>query len=119
MIRTVSQFLTAGMREMDLVARYYDDVFAVLLPGTPLSQAIGVAERLRLAVAGCPLRGKEFELRIAVVTGLAEVAARRRFGRVAQTIRSGVARRSAIRPGRNLLSIPAVECNNSSTSGVA
>jgi diguanylate cyclase len=73
-IRTVSQFLTAGMREMDLVARYYDDVFAVLLPGTPLSQAIGVAERLRAAVAACPLRGKEFELRIAVVTGLAEVA---------------------------------------------
>jgi diguanylate cyclase len=72
-VRTVSQFLSAGMREMDLVARYYDDVFAVLLPGTPLSQAIGVAERLRVAVAGCPLRGKEFELRIAVATGLAEV----------------------------------------------
>ena len=72
-IRTVAQFLTAGMREMDLVARYYDDVFAVLLPGTPLSQAIGVAERLRTAVASCPLRGKEVEMRIAVATGLAEV----------------------------------------------
>jgi PleD family two-component response regulator len=48
-------------------------VFAVLLPGTPLSQAIGVAERLRTAVASCPLRGKEFEARIAVATGLAEV----------------------------------------------
>jgi diguanylate cyclase len=72
-LKTISQFLTAGMREMDLVARYSDDVFAVLLPGTPMSQAIGVAERLRLAVARCPLRGKDFELRITISTGLADV----------------------------------------------
>ncbi len=72
-LRTVSQFLTAGMREMDLVARYYDDTFAVLLPSTPLSQALGVAERLRAAVARCPLRGKDFELRITISSGLAEV----------------------------------------------
>src|SRR5262249_40634069 len=69
----ISQFLTAGMREMDLVARYSEDAFAVLLPGTPMSQAIGVAERLRVAVARCPLRGKEFELRITISAGLADV----------------------------------------------
>jgi diguanylate cyclase len=73
-LKTVSQFLTAGMREMDLVARYNVDEFGVLLPGTPLKQAIGVAERLRTAVARCPLRGKEFELRITVSAGLAEIA---------------------------------------------
>ena len=72
-LRTVSQFLTAGMREMDMVARYQADTFAVLLPGTPLSQTISVAERLRAAVARCPLRGKDFELQISVSTGLAEV----------------------------------------------
>jgi diguanylate cyclase len=72
-LRTVSQFLTAGMREMDMVARYQSDTFAVLLPGTPLSQSIAVAERLRAAVARCPLRGKDFELQISVSTGLAEV----------------------------------------------
>jgi diguanylate cyclase len=72
-LRTVSQFLTAGMREMDMVARYQNDTFAVLLPGTPLSQTISVAERLRAAVARCPLRGKDFELQISVSTGLAEV----------------------------------------------
>ena len=73
MLKTVSQFLTAGMSEMDLVARFGADVFAVLLPGTPLNQAVGVAERLRLAVARCPLRGKDFELRITVSAGLAGV----------------------------------------------
>jgi diguanylate cyclase len=72
-LKTVSQFLTAGMREMDLVARYSDDVFSVLLPGTPMNQAIGVAERLRVAVARCPLRGKDFELRITISGGLADV----------------------------------------------
>lgn len=72
-LKTVSQFLTAGMREMDLVARYNVDEFGVLLPGTPLKQAIGVAERLRTAVARCPLRGKDFELRITVSAGLSEI----------------------------------------------
>jgi diguanylate cyclase len=72
-LRTVAQFLTAGMREMDLVARYYDHVFAVLLPSTPLEQALGVAERLRTAVGRCPLRGKDFEIGITVSNGLAEV----------------------------------------------
>lgn len=72
-LRTVSQFLTAGMREMDMVARYQNDTFAVLLPGTPLSQTIAVAERLRAAVARCPLRSKDFELQISVSAGLAEV----------------------------------------------
>ena len=72
-LRTVSQFLTAGMREMDLVARYHDQVFAVLLPSTPLDQALGVAERLRTAVARCPLRGKDFEIGVTVSNGLAEV----------------------------------------------
>ncbi len=71
-VKTVSQFLTAGMREMDLVARYSDKVFGVLLPGTPLDQAVGVAERLRGAVARCPLKSKDFELRMTVSTGLAE-----------------------------------------------
>jgi diguanylate cyclase len=72
-LKTVSQFLTAGMREMDLVARYSDDRFSVLLPGTPLNQAVGVAERLRAAVARCPLRGKDLDLPISVSAGLAEV----------------------------------------------
>jgi len=72
-LRTVSQFLTAGMREMDMVARYQNDTFAVLLPGTPLTQSITVAERLRAAVARCPLRGKDFELQVSVSAGIAEV----------------------------------------------
>ncbi len=72
-LKAVSQFLTAGMREMDLVARYNVDEFGVLLPGTPLKQAIGVAERFRAAVARSPLRSKDFELRITVSAGLAEI----------------------------------------------
>lgn len=73
MVRTVSQFLSVGMREMDLVARYESDVFAVLLPGTPLNQATGVAERLCGAVARCPLRSKDPELHLSIITGLAEL----------------------------------------------
>ena len=98
-LRTVSQFLTAGMREMDMVARYKDDTFAVLLPGTPLTQTISVAERLRAAVARCPLRGKDFELQITVSTGLAEVV--RNDDSASLMKRAEAAVQASVRSGKN------------------
>ncbi len=96
-LKTVSQFLAAGMREMDLVARFGADLFAVLLPGTPLSQAAGVAERLRTAVGRCPLRGKDFELHVTVSSGLAEV--QRGDDSAALLIRAEAAMQDAISAG--------------------
>ena len=42
---------TAG-RSTDLVARYGGEEFALVLPGTDIAQALDLAERIRLAVAG-------------------------------------------------------------------
>jgi diguanylate cyclase len=98
-LRTVSQFLTAGMREMDMVARYQDDTFAVLLPGTPLNQCVSVAERLRAAVARCPLRSKDFELQISVSTGLAEVV--RNDDSASLMKRAEAAVQASVQSGRN------------------
>lgn len=72
-LRAVTQFLRAAMREMDHVARYDQDLFALLLPSTTLSDATLVAERLRRAIARCRLPiGTEQYVQFTVSLGLAE-----------------------------------------------
>jgi diguanylate cyclase (GGDEF)-like protein len=72
-LRTCTQFLTAAMREMDLVARYDEDVFGIVLPGTALIHATGASERLRVAIEHCPLKVGSKDVRFTISAGLAEV----------------------------------------------
>jgi two-component system cell cycle response regulator len=51
-LSTVARTLAETVRDMDLVARYGGEEFVVLLPATALEDAVGTAERLRLAVSG-------------------------------------------------------------------
>ncbi len=71
-LRAATQFLEAAMRDMDHVARYDDDTFALLLPGARLDDAVKVAERLRNAIARCklPVPGAQFQFTISL--GVAE-----------------------------------------------
>ena len=50
-LRHVGQVLATHGRELDLPARYGGEEFAVLLPGCPPEEALGVAERLRAGIA--------------------------------------------------------------------
>ena len=71
-LRTCTQFLSAAMREMDLVARCNNEVFGVVLPGTPLMHAAGASERLRTAIEHCPLQLMNRQIRFTVSIGVAE-----------------------------------------------
>jgi len=71
-LRTCTQFLSAAMRDMDLVARYEADVFGIVLPGTALVHATGAGERLRSAIEQCPLRVMDTDIRFSVSVGVAE-----------------------------------------------
>jgi diguanylate cyclase len=71
-LRAVTQFLTASMREMDLAARCEEDRFALLLPATDLTNALQAAERIRKAIGLCKLKIGESELQFTVSIGLAE-----------------------------------------------
>ncbi|MEO8495535.1 MAG: diguanylate cyclase [Planctomycetota bacterium] len=73
-VRAAAQFLKAAMREMDHIARYNDRVFGLLLPGTEVTEASSVAERLRTAIARCSLPINKVKLTFTVSLGAAEVA---------------------------------------------
>jgi diguanylate cyclase (GGDEF)-like protein len=50
-LRAVAQILEANTRDADIVARVGGEEFAVLLPDTPIFDAVSVAEKLRAAIA--------------------------------------------------------------------
>src|SRR6185369_17937046 len=49
-LRDVSSLLTKDMREVDTVARYGGEEFVIILPETPATSAIRVAQRIRRSV---------------------------------------------------------------------
>jgi diguanylate cyclase (GGDEF)-like protein len=56
-LQHVARVISASVRVGDLVYRYGGEEFAVLLPGADLEDAVGVAERVRSAIASSPLPG--------------------------------------------------------------
>jgi diguanylate cyclase (GGDEF)-like protein len=54
-LRATAQFLGAAVRDMDMVAEYDENTFALLLPGAVLANVLSVAERVRQAIARCEL----------------------------------------------------------------
>ncbi|SFM40093.1 GGDEF domain-containing protein [Thermodesulforhabdus norvegica] len=60
-LKSVADTLRNGVRAGDLPCRYGGEEFAVVLPGTSLSQAVGVAKRLKEAIEKlkCFYAGKE------------------------------------------------------------
>lgn len=71
----VAARIVGSVREGDWVARYGGEEFLVVLPGTGLSEAHTVLERIRLRVNGRPVETTDGEpLRIAVSAGVVELA---------------------------------------------
>ena len=54
-LRATSQFLSAAIRDMDMLSEHDVATFAALLPGVPLANVAGIAERLREAIEHCAL----------------------------------------------------------------
>lgn len=73
-IRAVVRNLQAGLRQQDVLCRYGGEEFCIVLPHTPISVALEVAERLRLSVeqnAGGSLRTLQ-DVRVTSSFGAAE-----------------------------------------------
>lgn len=67
----VAQRLQANLRACDLVARYGGEEFLIVLPETSAEEAMVLSERLRLAIAGTPVRLKECSIEVTASIGVA------------------------------------------------
>jgi diguanylate cyclase (GGDEF)-like protein len=61
LLRSFATSLSVSRRELDLVARFGGEEFALVLPGTPAEGACVVAEQVRLAVSELELDGPDGE----------------------------------------------------------
>jgi diguanylate cyclase (GGDEF)-like protein len=71
LLRMTVQCIQAQLRQTDLLARYGGDEFVVLLPETPCSGAMGVAERIRRGIETSPLATREKRVTATVSIGIA------------------------------------------------
>jgi diguanylate cyclase (GGDEF)-like protein len=108
-IDTTVNFLRAAVREMDLVCRYDDTEFAMLLPTAELPDAAAIAERLRQAVNHCslPVEGKYIRLSMSVggAQAMADDDSNSLIGRAKEALRDALAKGgncSAFHDGREL-----------------
>ncbi len=72
-LRGVARVLTDTMREMDMVARFGGEEFALVLPMTNLAEGLRAAERARNAIAQAKFSFEGIELQVTASLGVAEV----------------------------------------------
>ncbi len=65
-LQSVARVLQASLRPYDFLARYGGEEFAIILPATALADAMLVAERVRLLVAGSEFPHRKFTVSIGV-----------------------------------------------------
>ncbi|MEA2490585.1 MAG: hypothetical protein QOH21_2377 [Acidobacteriota bacterium] len=70
-LRAVAQVLDGGTRQTDFVSRIGGEEFAILLPETPLFEAMQFAEKIRSAVATATIRTGEVAHDLTVSIGVA------------------------------------------------
>lgn len=72
-LREVAQRIAADCRETDLVARYGGEEFAVVMPNTPSSEAMKVAERIRCTIEASRVHIDDCGLRVTISLGLSQI----------------------------------------------
>ena len=72
-MRIVQQFARASLRDMDLLTRWKDDGLAILLPGSLVTDAAGVAGRLRSAISKHEMPVPHGGIKLSLCAGVAEV----------------------------------------------
>jgi diguanylate cyclase (GGDEF)-like protein len=67
----MARLLAGQLRQADVVVRYGGEEFVIVLPETPLTQALIAAEKLRQAVEGYPWQTLAADLTVTISCGLA------------------------------------------------
>lgn len=72
-LQCVARIAHEHTRNADVLARYSDEEFILLLPNTRVREAFGVAENIRKAVAACSEIGDQGEVTATISIGVAEI----------------------------------------------
>ncbi len=75
-LQWLSNLLRVNLRRIDIACRYGGEEFALILPGIRLSQAVNVAERLRVGLEGSPAEIDGEFLRVTASFGVDEYRGR-------------------------------------------
>ncbi len=70
-LKLVSKALAKRLREVDFVARYGGEEFVVILPQTPLPNALKTLDKIRAAIASLAFRFRDEPVQISLSFGLA------------------------------------------------
>jgi diguanylate cyclase (GGDEF)-like protein len=73
-LKTLAEYLQGALRQADVICRYGGEEFVVLLPKTPLEQAILLAERLRQKISEIGIPLPERDLRFTVSIGVSSLS---------------------------------------------
>lgn len=98
-LRGVAKVLSQTMREMDMVARFGGEEFALVLPMTNLIEGRRAAERARVAIEGAIFPFENSDLRVTASLGVAEVSDVDQVGTLVK--RADAALYGAKKSGRN------------------
>jgi diguanylate cyclase (GGDEF)-like protein len=71
-IKEISKKITLCIRQVDTAARYGGDEFAIILPKTPLSDALVAAERMVEAVAHSPITWRKEHIGLSISVGVGQ-----------------------------------------------
>ena len=74
-LRDVAATLGTTVREMDLAARYGGEEFAIILPSTPMADALSAGERIRAAIAKGITRFGGAAIQATVSVGVSQIGA--------------------------------------------
>jgi diguanylate cyclase (GGDEF)-like protein len=69
-LKQVATVIRNSLRKMDIPCRFGGEEFAIILPGTQLQQAVGVAERLRGNIENSPLETENETIPISASFGV-------------------------------------------------
>lgn len=70
-LQTLADQMKAHLRDYDLAARFGGEEFALVLPETALTEAVQVAERLRIAISELRIPADHNEIRLTISLGVA------------------------------------------------